>query len=62
MIPVEFAHFKEFDGDYHEDDKTDNLLNDFELHQIERSTGDFRADAVGRNHHEILEKSDAPAG
>ena len=50
MIPVEFAHFKNFDADNHEDYKTDGLLYDLQLHQCERSTMNSRANSVSRNH------------
>ena len=62
MIPAEFAHFENLNSNDHEDNQTDNLLNHFQLHQIKRAAGYFRADAVGRDHYGILKKSHAPAG
>lgn len=50
MIPAEFAHFKHFYGDNHEDDKAYNLLNHFELHKVKRTAVHFRADTVGGHH------------
>ena len=41
MIPAESAHFKHFDGYYHKDNKTYNLLNHFELYKVKRAASDL---------------------
>ena len=61
MVPVKLTHFKHFDADNHEDYKTDGLLDDFKLHQCERSAMHSRAHSVSRNHEWILEKRNTPA-
>ena len=60
MIPIEFAHLKNFDADNHEDNKTHSFLNNFKLNQSERSSMHNRADSVCRNHERILKKRYAP--
>ena len=43
-----------------EDNKSDDLLNDFELHQAERASVALKAYAVSRNLQAVLKESDAP--
>lgn len=47
-------------GESDEDDKGDDLLNDFELHQAERASVALKAYTVSRNLQAVLKESDAP--
>ena len=60
MVPLHGLSF-EHKGDYHrENGEGNHLLNNLELHQVERPTVTLEADPVGRNGEAILKKGDAP--
>ena len=59
MIPSE-GHVEGDGRESDEDNKSDDLLNDFELHQAERASVALKAYAVSRNLQAVLKESDAP--
>ena len=60
VIPLQGLALEDEQHDDGKDRQGDDFLNDFELHEIERSAGAGKPDAVGRHGKAILEKSDAP--
>ena len=60
MVPLQGFSLEEQDDHNSEYGQGNGLLDDFELNQAERTPVDAGADPVGRDHHEILEKGDAP--
>ena len=62
MVPVDGFALEDEGDDEGEDRQGDDLLDDLELHQGEGAAVDGGAHPVGRNHEDILEKSQAPGG
>ena len=60
MIPLDRLSLEEEHNNHGEDGKGDNLLDYFELHEIERATVLDIADAVGGYQDTILEECYAP--
>ena len=60
MVPMEGLATKSKNREKSEDKNRNNLLNNFELHERERSSVAGKADAIGRNLATILKKSNAP--
>lgn len=61
MIPMERLPLKYYVGDYCKDDERNALLNNFQLHQVERSPITDEANAIGWYLTTILEESYHPA-
>ena len=59
MVPAE-RHAESDGGEDDEDHEGDHLLNDFELHQRERSSVALKTHSVGGHLQAVLEESDAP--
>ncbi len=48
------------DGEDDEDNECENLLDDFELHEVERTAVAVETNLIGRHLEAIFEKGDAP--
>ena len=62
MIPFQLFIFEKNQGKQREHYKRDDLLNDFELNECERSAVVAEADSIGWHHEAIFEKRDEPTG
>ena len=60
VVPFQF-HLEGYDREYGEHNKRDNLLDDLELHDIERSPTLAEAKTVGRYLKAVFEKCYSPA-
>ena len=60
VVPVQLLVLEKDSDKDGEDGECDDLLNDLELHERERSSVLDIADAVGRHHKHILKQGDAP--
>ena len=59
MIPTKFS-MKSYHAEHRKHQERDNLLNDFELHQIERSAVCLKAHPVCRHLQAVLEECNPP--
>ena len=60
VVPVDGLSLEDEQDDYREDGEGDNLLDDFELDEIERAAVLGVADAVGRDGEAVFEERNAP--
>ena len=60
VVPMEGFGLEDGDDDDGKDGQRDGFLYDFQLNKVERSSVDFRTDAVGGNHEAVLNQCDAP--
>ena len=60
MVPVERLAFEDEHHDNREDRQGNDFLNDFQLHQVERSAVTLEADAIGRHGEAVFKEGDAP--
>lgn len=60
MIPLESLPLEEDDREHSEDDKCYHLLQDFQLHESERSSVLAESQSVCRDLETVFEQSDAP--
>ena len=59
MIPFDL-HMEGNDGEQDKDGKSDNLLNDLQLHEVERSSVADKSHAVGGNLQAVFEEGNRP--
>ena len=60
MVPLDRLSLEQEGDDDGEDGQGDHLLDDFQLHQVERTAVAQEADPVGRDGEAVLEEGDAP--
>ena len=60
MVPLQGLSLEQEHRDERKDRQGDDFLDDFQLHEVERTTVFRKTDAVGRHLGAVLEKSDAP--